>query len=249
MAPPSTCISWNLRPSISTSSSTGSKAPGIADDARRILRNRSSALGWPLDCQGADIPDHRSLGVEIGGADQQQAALVVFATDLLEHFLVGVLGDHLGERRGVGHGVVEQGGGEAAPAKDPVGGQGRVDLAQFGVVVGAKEGKGRDQGAGADAGHHLEAGPSPGRRPAVHQAGAERAVVAAARDREIVGGRQRRDRLAGCLQGRLLAGERAAGFLDHRGGVAVSVETQVGDAERLGELGVSVGNHRPAVGN
>ena len=28
---------------------TGWKAPGIAADARRILRNSSSAPGWPLD--------------------------------------------------------------------------------------------------------------------------------------------------------------------------------------------------------
>ena len=48
MAPPSTCISWYFRPSISTSISTGGKAPGIAAEARRILRNSSSAPGWPL---------------------------------------------------------------------------------------------------------------------------------------------------------------------------------------------------------
>ena len=145
---------------------------------------------------GADVPDHRPLGVEVGGADQQQAALLVLARDGIEHLLVGVAGDHLGQRAGVGHGIVEQGGGEAARAEDLVGGHGRIDVAQRVVVGGSEKGEGRDQGAGADAGHHLEFRPRAERRPAVHQPGTEGAVVAAAGDRKIVDRRQARGGLA-----------------------------------------------------
>ena len=48
MAPPSTCISWYFLPSSSTSIITGWKTPGIAAEARRILRKSCSASGLPL---------------------------------------------------------------------------------------------------------------------------------------------------------------------------------------------------------
>ena len=110
MAPPSTCISWYFLPSISTSISTGWKAPGIAADARRILRNRSSASGWPL---AAIAPMFQITGRWASRSVvpiSSRRPLLYSRGDGVEHLLVGILGDDLGERRGVGHGVVEQGG-------------------------------------------------------------------------------------------------------------------------------------------
>ena len=200
------------------------------------MRNSSSAR-MAAGRQGADVPDDRPLGIEIGGADHQQAALLVLARDGVEHLLVGVARDHLRERRGVGHGVIEQGRAEATRAVDLLGRHGRVDLAQGGVVIGPEEGEGRDQGAGADAGHHLEFGPRPGFGPAVHQPGAKGAVVAAAGYGEVVHRRQfhapfPRAGVAGGPKRRLLALEGAHAFPDHRLGVTVGEEARVGDTER-----------------
>ena len=206
----------------------------------------------PAGRQRADVPDDGTLGIEIGGADHQQTALLVFARDGVEHLLVGVALDHLRERRGVGHGIVEHGGEQATGTKDLVRGHGRVDLAQGGVVVGPEEGEGRNQGAGADAGHYLEFGPRPGFGPAVHQAGAERAVVAATGHGEVAHRRQPHHlsgaRRAGGPERGFLAIEGARGFLDQGPGVTVGEEARVGDTERLGACGVGLRHRRPTFG-
>jgi hypothetical protein len=49
VAPPSTCISVNVRPFTSTSIGTGGKNPGTEADASRTFRYRSFASGRPLD--------------------------------------------------------------------------------------------------------------------------------------------------------------------------------------------------------
>jgi hypothetical protein len=103
-----------------------------ARDRRRgaqDLVEELQGLGLAAGRQRADVPDHRPLGVEVGGADQEQAAFVVFAADGGEHLGVGVLGDDLGQRCGIGHGVVEQRGTQPACTEDPVGGERRIDLA------------------------------------------------------------------------------------------------------------------------
>jgi hypothetical protein len=107
------------------SMSTGWKA---RDRRRRPQDPGEIKAGMPAGGKGADVPDHRTLGVKIGGADQQQAAAVVFAGDRVEHLLVGEFSDHLGQWGRVGHGIAEQSGAETSPAKDPVGSHGRVDF-------------------------------------------------------------------------------------------------------------------------
>jgi len=66
-----------------------------------------------------------------------------------------------------------------------------VDVGQGLVIFGAEEGERRDQGARAHARHEFELGPIAMRRPADQQPGAKGSIVAAARQRQKIGCRQR----------------------------------------------------------
>ena len=39
--------------------------------------------------QRSDIPDHRSLRIEVGGADEKNTSLSMFLCDFLQHFFAG----------------------------------------------------------------------------------------------------------------------------------------------------------------
>ena len=69
---------------------------------------RMPALG-----DGADIPHHRLLGIEVGGPDEKQAPIVIALCEGCQHRLVQVAGDGFEQRGIVGHRVVEQCGGDA----------------------------------------------------------------------------------------------------------------------------------------
>ena len=82
---------------------------GEQDATHRVERLGVSAGG-----DGADVPDHGLLGVEIGGADQQQAPVAVAGGDVAQHLVVKHVGDRLEQRRVVGERIVEQRRGDAA---------------------------------------------------------------------------------------------------------------------------------------
>ena len=95
----------------------------------------------------------------------------------------------------------------------------------------------------------LNSGRVPVSRPAVQQAGPERAVVAAAGHGEIG---HRRQRLAGVpagAQDRLLALDRPHALLRHRPWIGVGVKAGVGEAERQGALGGDLRHGVPAFGD
>jgi hypothetical protein len=85
-------------------------------------------------------------------------------------------------------------------------------------------------------------------RPAVDQAGAERAVVATPGYCEKVGRWSFGGRFTSRLQDGLLAQVSTLAFLDHRSGVAIGKEAHVGNAKRLGAHGIGIGHRRSAVG-
>ena len=53
---------------------------------------------------GADVPDNGPLGVEVGGADEQIAALGVLGGDLAQQTGRDILRDGGGQRRGIDSG-------------------------------------------------------------------------------------------------------------------------------------------------
>jgi hypothetical protein len=62
------------REPASASISTGAKATGT-EEASSTSRIRSAAPGWPLARDGAEVPDHGPLGVEVGGDDEEPPPL------------------------------------------------------------------------------------------------------------------------------------------------------------------------------
>ena len=70
-------------------------------------RARIAAFG-----DGADVPAHGDPRVEVGGLDEQQAALAVFGGDFRDQGLVDVARDGLIQRRGVGERVLRERGGD-----------------------------------------------------------------------------------------------------------------------------------------
>ncbi len=131
---------------------------------------------------GAHVPVHRFAGVEVGGPDHQQTALGVFDRDRVEQLPGDIALDQAAHRRGVGHGVAVQHGGEAALLEDVAVRNVCVGLGEHGVVGRAEEGERRDQRPGADPGDQLEARPGSGRGPTGQQTRPEGPVPAAARD-------------------------------------------------------------------
>ena len=55
----------------------------------------------------ADVPDVRPLGIQIGGADQEQPAFFVFTRDCRHHRRVDVAGYQIPKRRRIGHRITE----------------------------------------------------------------------------------------------------------------------------------------------
>lgn len=88
--------------------------------------------------------------------------------------------DRVGERAGVGHGIVEERRDQAAAEKNPFRTHCRVDFAQCCIIVGIQEHDRRDRGTGADAADNPELGSRSGRGPTAYRAGTEGAVVTAA---------------------------------------------------------------------
>ena len=128
---------------------------------------------------GAHVPNHRALGVEIGGDDEQAPAALVGGGDIGEQGRRDLFGDQILERPGIDKTL--------AGATD-LENVGRRDLGIGGAqcVVIARPGKDerRHQRAGAHAGDHRIIRPIAGLAQAVEQAGAECAIGAAARQRE-----------------------------------------------------------------
>jgi len=136
---------------------------------------------------GAHVPDHCLLGVEIGGGDQQAPASSVFDGDGIEQGRIDISLD----QRAQGRAAVETGPEqdvEAAPVKDPLGRIAGIGLGQALVPVRAEEGEGGGQGTGRDSGDDVELGPVAGLRPAHQNAGSEGAVRAAAGDGQHIEG-------------------------------------------------------------
>ena len=181
--PPSTCISWNFLPLPSTSISTGGKAPGMLPEASSTLRNRLSAASpssvGGVRGDGAHVPDHGALGIEIGGDHEQTPAAAIFGGDIGQQRRRDLFGDQILQRPGID---------EAFAGAADLENVGRGDLGIGGLqgVVVARAGKGerRHQRAGAHAGDDGIIRPLAGGAQAVEQAGAEGAVGAAGREDE-----------------------------------------------------------------
>src|SRR3546814_6180394 len=96
--------------------------------------------------------------------------------DVLRHVAL----DHLRHRHGIGQGIAEHAAEQTARFEDVGLRDRRVGLGQGVVVRRPQERQGSDQGSRADPGDALELRPVPMLRPALHEASAERPVVAAA---------------------------------------------------------------------
>ena len=129
----------------------GDRGRGQQDAADRVGGPRMAALG-----DRADVPDHRHLRIEVGRADQQQAARVVGLGDGGQHAVVDIARDGLEQRLVVGHRIVEHGGGQRALGQDLVRRRFGVDGAQLRIVGRAQECERSRECAGADAGHQIE---------------------------------------------------------------------------------------------
>jgi hypothetical protein len=132
----------------------------------------------------AHVPDHRTLRVEIGGADQQDTAAAILGGDAIEQRAGDILGDQLAQRRGVGKRLGAE--------------QARQNLRRrqiAGVVLGPDLAQTRSYAdPGTQTAHQRAAltpvttsnfGPIAALGPAGQQARAERAVAGAARQRQI----------------------------------------------------------------
>ena len=173
------CISWNFLPLASTSISTGVKKPGIADDASSTSRNSLIAASSPFCAIAPMSQITRRPAVDIGGDDQQAAALLVLGGDAGDELGRHPLLEQPAQRPGVEEALGRR------PVLEDVGAGDRGDrVAQLVVELRTEEGIGRQQRADAHAGDDAEVGPLAGLRPAVEQAGGERAIGAAARHRE-----------------------------------------------------------------
>ena len=134
----------------------------------------------------AHVPDHRTLRVEIGGADQQDAAAAILGRDVVQHPAVHILGDQLLEGRRIREQFRTEQARQDLRRRQIGGVVLGPDLAQLVIVGGTQERKRRDQGAGADARHHLELRPVAALGPAGQQARTERAIAGAARQRQVL---------------------------------------------------------------
>ena len=131
---------------------------------------------------------HRPLGIEIGGADQQNPALDPLSGDVPQKRLVDIFLDQPRQRRVVGQSrSFEQTG--YVVGENVLPSIFREDLTQLAIISAPEEREGSNQRAGADAGDQIERRPGPRVAPADQQAGAEGAVIRTAGDGEEIGGR------------------------------------------------------------
>ena len=155
------------------------------------LADQFESAGVTARGDGADVPDHRLLGIEVRRADQKQPSLSILRGNRRHHGRVEEARDRVRQRRGVGERVAEDAAEEAAVDIDILARDGRVDLAKLRIVSGSKERERRDQGARADTGDDIELRPTAGFGPSDEKARAKRAVIAAAGNGEEVGGWKR----------------------------------------------------------
>ena len=88
---------------------TGGNSPGIAADARMILRTSSRRSRILAGSDGADVPDDELAGIEIGGRDQQEPTFPIFLGDALKDALRQIFGDGPREGCRIHHRVVVDG--------------------------------------------------------------------------------------------------------------------------------------------
>jgi hypothetical protein len=88
---------------------TGGKAPGIDADASRMRCIIGIASGLRLSANGADIPNDRPPGLEVGRQYQQQPSPAALLRNTVKHRPVNILGCHPVQRSAVGHGVARDG--------------------------------------------------------------------------------------------------------------------------------------------
>ena len=142
-----------------------------------------------MSCDRAHVPDHRALGVDIESGDEQAAAAAMFGGDVRKQRGRDLFGDLIAQRPGIDEALAAAAGFENV---------GRGDLGIFVtqrfVVARARKYEWRHERAAAHAGDHRVIGSLAGRAQPREQARAERAVRAAAGEREP-GARLRRQRI------------------------------------------------------
>ena len=132
------------------------------------------------------VPDHRTLGVEIGGADQQPAAFAVLRGHLSQEGIVHIKGDDPGKRRVARERVAAEQPPDRLHDGDVLGiGLGK-DLLQGLIVFRSEKGKGRGERAGRHSRDEIELRPLAGSGPTGKDPCPERAVRPAARQREEI---------------------------------------------------------------
>ncbi len=153
-------------------------------EARSTLRNRltrggAAGLVGGMRGDGAHVPDHGALGIEIGRDHEQPPPGPVTGGDIGQQLRRDLLGDQVLQRPGIE---------KALAGRADFENVGRGDLGigvlQGGVVFGAGKGERRHQRAGADPGDDRIIRPVAGGAQAVEETGAERAVGAAGREDE-----------------------------------------------------------------
>ena len=150
------------------------------------LAEQLERLWTARDRDRPHVPDHRALGVEIGGADQQPAPLAVLLGHLCQEGIVHVEGDDLGKRRVARERVAAEQPPDRLHDGDVLGVGFGEDLFQGLVVFRPEKGEGRGERAGRDAGDEVEFGPLARCGPAAEHPCPERAVGAAARQRKEI---------------------------------------------------------------
>src|SRR5262249_12585002 len=166
----------------------GWESAGYGRRRQDDLADQFERLGMSAGRNGAEIPNNRTLLIEAGRPDHQQAAVPVRGGDVRKHPLIHVTRNETVKRPGVGERLPEYDAVEAVQgAKCPnllLAFYGRVTLAQALDVRPAEEREWRDHPASADPGHQLERRHGAAVEPAAQEPGPEGAVTTAAGDRE-----------------------------------------------------------------
>jgi hypothetical protein len=126
------------------------------------------------------------MRIEVGGADQQNAAIAILLGNLIEHSPIDMLGDQIAQGRRIRNRLGTQQTGQDLRRRHRIGVKGRPQLGEFPVIARPEKSVGSNQGAGADAGDELELRAISALRPADEKSCAERAVIGAAGQGEIL---------------------------------------------------------------
>ena len=132
------------------------------------------------------VPDHRALGIEIGGCHQQHPTLAVFLGDPVEQLAIDVPGDQLCQPTGVGERLRAEQTRQHLRCCQVIGRVFGPDLPQPAIVFGPEVGERSGERTGADAGDHFELRAVALPRPAHEQAGGEGAITRAAGNGQIL---------------------------------------------------------------